>query len=732
MKIKKLLLVAPLALLLVGCNKATTGSKSTTTRAKTTSDSKVTTSSKPTTKKDDVVKYTVRFDLNGGVGDISNQQIEKGNKVSKPTDPTRKGYTFNGWLCDGENWSFAGYVVTDDITLVASWSKNDYEVSVFKTFNAAGSVTGEGLYNYGDTVKLSETTFTGYTWIGWYGWDDDTDSYVEVCTDKDYTFEMPDEDTLIRAVWDQYTVSTTIYEESSGKGTVTAYRNQPFTAGKSVTVTATPKLAYRFDGWYLNNEQVSTDEEYTFDMPNNSITLFAKFAEREDLSNYEYTCTSNKLTITGVKDKTLSEMIIPDCVTEINQGVFAECSALTCLTLPFASDKVHSESDTNQYPFGYIFGYNSYEGSTRVTQNYRGSSGYTSGSYYIPTSLKTVKITGDNYIQYGAFYGCTTLTSVEFLGNSSLGQSLFYGCTNLADVKLPSGITALSINLFRECTSLETIELPDSVTAIGDYAFCKTGLKCYEIPNTIESVGGGAFMSCESLTDIIIPSSVKSFGRSAFQQCSNLENVYYKGTIVDWCDITFALSGGSGTTRAYDTSTPMQPASKFYLLDENGDVEFENNNYSLLVDLVIPDEVTELHANAFNGFNCLKSVVIPASVTTFGGTTFSCCYALQTAIIKARITSPCLYMFFDCNLKSIVFQDSLTRFYCEYFYRNIGLKTIYFMGTETQWSNITVYENDDYYDLDKATIYYYKEDQPTEAGNYWHYVDDVPTIWVIE
>ena len=68
-----------------------------------------------------VTKYTVSFDLNGGSGDVPDQQVMRGNKVSKPEVPTRAGYDFLGWFVDGEQWSFVGHVVTEDMTITAEW-----------------------------------------------------------------------------------------------------------------------------------------------------------------------------------------------------------------------------------------------------------------------------------------------------------------------------------------------------------------------------------------------------------------------------------------------------------------------------------------------------------------------------------------------------------------------------------------------------------------------------------
>jgi hypothetical protein len=56
-----------------------------------------------------------------------------------------------------------------------------------------------------------------------------------------------------------------------------------------------------------------------------------------------------------------------------------------------------------------------------------------------------------------------------------------------------------------------------------------------------------------------------------------------------------------------------------------------------------------------------------------------------------------------------------------------NLKAVYYTGTYTRWIKLTV--GTDNSSLTLATVYFYSESKPTNGGNYWHYVDDVPRIW---
>jgi len=122
-------------------------------------------------QKQDVKSYTVTFDAKGG-SSVKSQTVKEGNKVSKPSNPTRSGYTFEGWTLNGNSYNF-NTKVTKNITLVASWKKVEEvkpEVKSYTvTFDSKGgsSVKSQTVEEGKAATKPSDPTRSGYTFGGW-------------------------------------------------------------------------------------------------------------------------------------------------------------------------------------------------------------------------------------------------------------------------------------------------------------------------------------------------------------------------------------------------------------------------------------------------------------------------------------------------------------------------------------------------------------------------------------
>ncbi|MDR2417935.1 MAG: InlB B-repeat-containing protein [Treponema sp.] len=118
---------------------------------------------------EETTAYTVTFDVDGGSPAPASQSVASGGKVTKPTDPTKAGYTFDGWYKEAAKtnlWNFDTDVVTANMTLYAKWTE-----TVTITFNTnGGSAIAPAVVAKGSSVSLSEyqTTMADYTFGGWH------------------------------------------------------------------------------------------------------------------------------------------------------------------------------------------------------------------------------------------------------------------------------------------------------------------------------------------------------------------------------------------------------------------------------------------------------------------------------------------------------------------------------------------------------------------------------------
>jgi uncharacterized repeat protein (TIGR02543 family) len=110
-------------------------------------------------------QYTAFFNYNDGTGKTSTTAINYGEKMTAPSEPTRTGYVFDGWInAAGRLYDFSQNV-TGDVNLTARWVKG-YTV----TFAPAnGKASFERTVESGDVVsKPSTPVRSGYEFLGWY------------------------------------------------------------------------------------------------------------------------------------------------------------------------------------------------------------------------------------------------------------------------------------------------------------------------------------------------------------------------------------------------------------------------------------------------------------------------------------------------------------------------------------------------------------------------------------
>ena len=195
-------------------------------------------------------------------------------------------------------------------------------------------------------------------------------------------------------------------------------------------------------------------------------------------------------------------------------------------------------------------------------------------------------------------------------------------------------------------------------------------MKSITIPDSVTSIGYASFAYCVSISEIEIPENVEAVGYAAFVYCNSLSRFIGKYASLDGRYLS-----KNGELLAFAPSG----LSEYILPDTITSIGNEVfNGCSELKSITIPNSVTSIGEGAF--FNCasLTSVTIGNSVTSIGLQTFSDCTSLTSVTIGNSVTSIGALAFFNCtSLKSITIPDSVTSIGEEAFYECTSLKTVY-------------------------------------------------------
>ena len=102
---------------------------------------------------------------------------------------------------------------------------------------------------------------------------------------------------------------------------------------------------------------------------------------------------------------------------------------------------------------------------------------------------------------------------------------------------IPNSIDTIGNGAFFAFNGLKSIDIPDSVDKIGDYAFVGcSSLPHVEISINVKEIGDGAFFECAGLASITLPKGLSYIGKAALGNCFSLKTVYCYAENVPTCE----------------------------------------------------------------------------------------------------------------------------------------------------------------------------------------------------
>ena len=397
-------------------------------------------------------------------------------------------------------------------------------------------------------------------------------------------------------------------------------------------------------------------------------------------------------TYDGRTGSNLQSVTIPSSLRKIGKSAFSLCSSMTAVHIKDVAAWCEIEfNGENSNPLTYahhlfmdgkeITDLDIPEGVTNIKQ-YAFSGGEGLTSVTIPSSLASV--------ERDAFKKCSGLTAVHIKDMASwcgiefdkyngaqtsnplqLAHHLFMNGNEVTDLVIPEGVTAIKQYVFRKCENLTSVSIPKSLNSIGNYAFdgC-TSLTAVHISDIgawcaipfLENGSGDnplkiakhLFMNGQEVKDLVIPEGVTSISYGAFNGCK-FNSVSIPSTLTKISD--FAFNGVEANT-VYIKDLAAWCKIKF------GD-EMSNNSNPLrnvqhlfvdgeeVKDLVIPDGVTSISDYAFMDCNALTSVNTGNSVKKIGVYSFAGCDNIHTVTIGKSVTSIDIAFFCCKELKSV-------------------------------------------------------------------------------
>lgn len=279
----------------------------------------------------------------------------------------------------------------------------------------------------------------------------------------------------------------------------------------------------------------------------------------------------------------------------------------------------------------------------------------------------------------GLFSGISSIEYVELPDYlEEIPAKSFMNCKNLETVVVHSNTKSIALETFAGCNKLENVITANSaLNSIGDYAFKETSLSQIDLPDSVSTLGVGAFQDVDTIQSVDYPTGLKSVPAYTFDGCENLSSLTFPNP-----DTIESIGEAAFRGTSFVTFTVPKKVSKI------SDHTF--SNCDLLEKVYVYDDASlnRIDAYAFDGSNSFsalllldeeghvlstctddKTVYLPKTLTSLSAATTASKGGYQFrktlvehVVINDKLGSIGEYAFAETPLKSVTFgSNSLLR-----------------------------------------------------------------------
>ena len=310
-------------------------------------------------------------------------------------------------------------------------------------------------------------------------------------------------------------------------------------------------------------------------------------------------------------DENTGSLTIPDSVTSIGEGAFSNLEGLKTIIIPPTVKRIEQNAFKNNTTLENV-----------IIQERNGE--------------------GIEYIGESAFYGCTNLRNINLPDTITyIGQKAFRNCRNLDNVKLPNRLTVLSMQVFLECKNLKNLELSESLERIEDESLRNTAITTLKFPQNLKTIKEGALtistlqeidtsennyfefkngilyskdlktlvIALSNITSINIENSVETINGYAFYSCNKLSTINITENI--------RSIGTSSVSNSALKNITVSPKNNYFINDENGNLYSKDGTilYRLFDtgNVTIRDGVKNIKRGALLSNGTITGITLPES-----------------------------------------------------------------------------------------------------------------------